>query len=475
VGALPLLVGGAADLPERQQTLRRTLAWSHDLLGPREQVLFRRLAVFVGGWTLEAAEAVCADAALPADEVLDRLQALVDSSLVRPLGTGAAEPRYGMLETLREYAGEELVRRGELERVRAAHAAFFARLAEPVAAARTIAPWVKAPSPAPTDEALECLEAEFGNLQAALDWWLTAGRPTEGLRLAVAFHAAWSRLGQYALGRRWLEAMLDLADRTAPASALRLERAVALTEAGTLAGYQGDNEQARAFHRRSVGVWRELDHAPGLAIALANLGLAEWVAGDAAQATGLLEEALIRSRTADVPHTVAISLRNLGLVARSQGQYARAAALFREAEAQSLPPGWFREYSRARSLSCLGRVAYLQQDLVQARTFLHQAFETIRRAGVTGQALADCLDWQAALESAQGDLVRAVRLFGAADTHWRTSGAHRYAPDEAAYARDVAELRAALEDRTFATGWAEGGAMPSQQAIAYALRELAWA
>lgn len=373
---------------------------------------------------------------------------------------------------MHEYARERLVLSGELEHLRAAHAAFYSRLAEPAAAARTIAPWIRTPSPALTDAAIERLEAEFDNVQAALDWWLTDGRPAEGLRLAVAFHALWSRRGQYALGRHWLETTLELADRMAPANSCRLERAVALTEAGTLAGYQGDNEQARTFHRRSVEAWRELDHAAGLSIALANLGLAEWMAGDAEQALVLLEEALIRSRTADVPHTVAISLRNLGLIARSHGQYARAEALFREAAAQALPPGWFRGYSMARSLSCLGRLACLQHDLSRARALFQRAFEVIRQVGVTGQALADCLDWQAALEAQEGEMARAVRLFGAADRHWRTSGAHRYAPDEAAYARDLAAVRAALDEQAFAAGWAEGAAMLPEQAIAYALHEL---
>jgi tetratricopeptide (TPR) repeat protein len=244
-----------------------------------------------------------------------------------------------------------------------------------------------------------------------------------------------------------------------------------LTDAGTHAARQGDNERARTFHRGSVDLWRELDYAPGVAVALANLGLAEWVAGDAHNATALLEEALTRSRAANLPHTVAICLRNLGLVARSQGQYARAESLFNEAMAQPLPAGWQRGYSVARSLSCLGRVAYLQHDLTQARALLQQAFEVIRQGGVTGQALADCLDYQAALEVEQGEAVRAVRLFGAAHTHWQTSGAQRYLPDEAAYERDLAAARATMDDQTFATAFAEGAALRPLDAIAYALRE----
>ncbi|MBV9581726.1 MAG: XRE family transcriptional regulator, partial [Chloroflexi bacterium] len=217
---LPVLTGGAADLPERQQTLRSTLVWSFDLLEPAAQVLFRRLAVFVGGWTLEAAEAICADATLAAGDVLNRLQELVDSSLVRRLETGTREPRYGQLETVREYAGEELVTSGELERIRAAHAVFYTRLAEPAAAAQTSAPWVGGQAPALTDAALDRLEAELDNLQAALDWWATTGRPAEGLHLAVGLSPLWSRRGHYAAGRRWLEALLELADQPAPAGAL---------------------------------------------------------------------------------------------------------------------------------------------------------------------------------------------------------------------------------------------------------------
>ena len=182
----------------------------------------------------------------------------------------------------------------------------------------------------------------------------------------------------------------------------------------------------------------------------------------------MLEEALVRSREANVPHTVAISLRDLGLIARSQGDYARAETLFSEAAACPLPTGWFRGYSVARSVSCLGRVAYLQGDLSRARALLRQAFEAIQEAGVTGQALADCLDWQAALEARAGDIVRAVRLFGAADNHWRASAAHRYQPEDAAYAQDLARARAGLDPDAFASAWAEGAAMDPAQAIAYA-------
>jgi predicted ATPase/DNA-binding XRE family transcriptional regulator len=468
---LPLLTRGSADLPQRQQTLRATLAWSHDLLDPAAQALFRRLAVFVRGATLEALEAVCAGADLRAQQVLDGLQLLADNSLVRRLDGSDDEPRFGMLDTIREYAHEELVASGELEAVRARHAEFYSRLAEPPdAAAGSI--WLWAQSPVLSDQVLNLLEAELDNATAALEWWLITSRVTEGLRLAVALNWVWSRRGHYATGRRWLETMLELAERVAPSTAFRAERAVALTEVGTLASRQGDPVQTLAFFRRSLSVWRELGHAPGLAMALATLGQAEWAAGDTAQAVALLDEALSLGRAANVPHTVAISLRNLGLVARSLGDYERAEDLFGQAGAQALPPGWYRGYSLARSVSCLGRVAFLRNDMPRARECFRQAFEVIRESGVTGQALADCLDWQAALEAKQGEVLRAVRLFGAADQHWRASGAQRYLPDEAAYESDLALARVDSEERAFAAAWAEGAAMQPVQAVAYALREL---
>src|SRR5262249_52375234 len=154
-----------------------------------------------------------------------------------------------------------------------------------------------------SDQVLDQLETELDNETTALDWFLAAPRVAEGLRLAVALNWVWSRRGQYAAGRRWLEAMLDKADRTAPSAAFRAERAVALTAVGPLLSGREETEQTLAFFRRSPEEWRHLAHAPGPAMALAPLGLAEWTAGDPRRATGLLDEALSRGRAANVPHT----------------------------------------------------------------------------------------------------------------------------------------------------------------------------
>ena len=144
-------------------------------------MLFRRLAVFAGGWTLEAAEAVCADAALPADEVLDGLQEMVDRSLVRRLDDTGGEPRFGMLETVREYAREQLALSGELERLRASHAEFYSQLGTPWSSVgHTNWPWLWAQSPELIHQALDLLEAELDNFNAALDWWSTGDRWPRG-------------------------------------------------------------------------------------------------------------------------------------------------------------------------------------------------------------------------------------------------------------------------------------------------------
>jgi len=163
-----------------------------------------------------------------------------------------------MLETVRVYAGEQLALSGELDRMRGSHAEFYSQLGTAWSSAGDANwPSIWAHSPELIHQALDLLEPELDNLNAALEWWSTSGQLAEGLRLAVALNSLWSWLGQYAIGRHWLEAMLDLADRTAPPPTFGAERAVALTEAGTLANYHGDNEQARTFHRRSVALWRE--------------------------------------------------------------------------------------------------------------------------------------------------------------------------------------------------------------------------
>jgi predicted ATPase len=278
---LKLLVGGARDLPSRQQTLRGTIAWSYDLLEEPEKRLFRRLAVFVGGCTLETAEAVCnADRGLGVD-VLDGVTSLVDKSLLKQEAQADGEPRLLMLETIREFGLERLAESGEAEAMRRQHAAFFLRLSEeayPKMLSAEQSTWYRR------------LEVEHDNLRAALRWTLESQEAQMGLRLAGALFAFWRSCNHSREGRSWLEQVLAQPGAKAPTAA----RAKALFGAGTMAFFQGDFPAARQLLEESVMVGQELGAAGmrNLAHALTTLGHAILLQGDPTTARELAGEDL---------------------------------------------------------------------------------------------------------------------------------------------------------------------------------------
>jgi predicted ATPase/transcriptional regulator with XRE-family HTH domain len=277
---LPLLTGGAADLPERQQTLRTTLAWSHELLGPGEQAVFRRLAVFAGGWTLEAAEAVCADAELPAEAVLDHLEVLVDSSLVRRLDAAGGEPRFGMLETVREYAEEQLVGSNEAEASRARHRDWCLRLVADAAPR-----WQDS-------QQVADLDRERDNLRAALRWTLDTRDVEAALRLAIGCWPLWYVRGRYAEGRAWLADVLGLA--TPPDQAALRSRALA--HAGHLAYCEGDADAAERLLREALATAEAAGDPHSIGIAAQFLGNVSKLRGKLTEAERQYERALALAR-----------------------------------------------------------------------------------------------------------------------------------------------------------------------------------
>jgi predicted ATPase/DNA-binding CsgD family transcriptional regulator/DNA-binding XRE family transcriptional regulator len=476
-----LLTGGSRTALPKQQTLSATLDWSYELLSESERRLFERLAVFAGGWTLEAAEAVGSDDELAGEEVLELLARLVHKSLVVAEEQADGTARYRLLETMREYAGQRLAARGpaEVAAARGRHAVFYSAVASQLGPVAQTTPSA-ASGDAPIEVVRDRIEAGYDNLRAALGWWLAQGRPVEGLGLAHALGFFWLARGLYAEGRRWLEAMLALADRTvrcASATAVpsRL-RADALSWLGGMASAQGSYTQARASYEASVALWRELGDLVMLADDLALLGLNRWLAEDAAAAIAALEESLRLCRANAIPGETATTLRHLGMIARWQGQYERAVALLREAvaEAEAQPAGaYHRAVNVTFGLAELGRAAYLQGDSPQAETALRNAVGVIRETGLAGECLTNCLDWVGALEGAHGRPVRATQLFGAADAQWRASGAARYATDRPAYERDLATVRAALDEEAFAAAWAEGQGLSWDDAVALAENALA--
>jgi tetratricopeptide (TPR) repeat protein len=451
---LTLLTGGARDLPERQQTLRGAIAWSYDLLSPKEQALFRRLAVFVGGWTLEAAEAICATPesaeALPLD-ILDGVGALVDKSLVRQQERADGESRCAMLETIREYGLEQLSASGEAATLQKQHADFFLGLAE------TLESRVEAPDGAAW---LDRLEQEHDNLRAALRWFGATGEVERGLRLGGALRLFWFSRGYPTEGRERLADLLALPGGRSSA------RANALDSAGFLARYQGAYTAAQSLISESLAIRRELGDRRGEADALANLGFVILHQGEYAEARSLYQGSLDINRELGNEQGVADALSHLALAAFYEDDYDSARAL----DEQSLAI-WRRAGDRqgiSWALYELGNVFLAQGDDAAAnRSFvesLAQARELRSQLGI-----AWSLSGFARLAAAHARPTLALRLAGAATALHELIGMPLTPAELAEFEKRIAPARRALGEAAAETAWAEGLALAVEQAISEAL------
>ena len=331
--SLPLLGGGARDLPERQRTLRDAIAWSYDLLEADEKVLFGRLSVFAGGFTLEAAEAVCGPGTdRPEDgNVLDGLAALADSSLLVSRSQTSAgheddEPRFTMLETIREYAAERLQASGEAEEGRRSHALYYLALAEaaqPEVSARMLSEW------------MTILEEEHDNLRAALRWAIRVGEVDLGAQLGLMLWRFWSERYYISEGRRWLESVLALgepegetggADPTLPARRWAFLHLVT----GILAAGQGDYDRAVALYEESLALYQDLGHERGTSGPLRELGDVAYHRGDYERAVLLSEQALAISREFGSAFGSGLAVCTLADALRARGEIERARTLLEE-------------------------------------------------------------------------------------------------------------------------------------------------
>src|SRR6266508_4585206 len=607
---LRLLTKSARDGPARQQTLYHTIAWSEQLLDPDLQALFARLAVFVGGFSAEAAEAIAAKLRIENEElrkdhtesqfsifnfqfsILDGLAALLDHSVLRQEVLADGAPRFRMLETIREYALEQLAARGELDTLRRRHATYFLALAE------AAEPQLQGP-----DQRLwlDGLEVEHDNLRAALTYCLEAGdvRPGVrdqsdspnlsppasslaeiGLRLAAALGEFWWPRGHLKEGRHWLARVLEWSD--APPAA----RAKALYRAGELAYGQADYHAAMPLLEQSLALYRQLEDKRGLACVLRGLGNTHSALGDEPQTAtlhaeslalfqevgdtwgiawmlleigrtepdparkrALLEQSLALARRGGYKRTTATALGSLGKLAHSKGQHPQADQLFQEALAlgRELRDTWivvsmlielgllardqgeharatalleeslalFREigfrHGVAWALQGLGDVARNQGDLGRAALLfeeckrmcqevgnkegsaialgnlafialaqgsseeaaaLYRESLALRRELGDERGVAKCLEELAEVAVAQDRPERAVRLLAAAAA--LRDRVNAQAPfilvaNRTARDRTLAAARARLSDAVFAAAWAEGRAMPLEQAIADAL------
>jgi len=436
--ALPLLTGGARDVPEHQRTLRATIEWSHDLLDPGSKVLFGRLSVFAGSFPVAAAEEVC-------DANLDSLGSLVDLSLLKPI----ADDRFLMLETIREYSTEQLEESGEADELRRRHANAFRALAAECYARRVDA----------ETEYSERLESDHDDLRAALEW-LAIHDPDGELELAGALGWFWMSHSHLAEGRRRLTDALARSNAGGPI------RATALTAAGGLACWQGDADECRALLGEGIALWRELGDVAELASGLDTLGWAFFAAGDNMPALEGFEESLALRRDLGDPLGEVRSLVGVCQVLVAEGEVERAEPLSRQLLDLSRQRGDLR--SEHFAYHFLGDCALIQGDCVEAED---RYKESLRAALPLGDLLETSFEVQGVGMSAagKGDWARGVRLAAAGVALWESLGATIAVPFwDALLERYIDAAREQLGEEGDAV-WAEGHAMSFDNAVTLAL------
>jgi predicted ATPase/DNA-binding CsgD family transcriptional regulator len=446
---LALLTGGARDAPARQRTLRDAIAWSHGLLTAEERALFRRLAVFVDGFTLEAAEAVAGGAG--GGDVLDGVSSLVDKGLLHPAGHPDQEPRFAMLETIRAYALEQLAESGEEAVARDAHLGHFLALAE------RAEPELTGPDQIAW---LDRLEVEHHNLGAALAWASEGERLERGLRLAGALLRYWEHHSHYAEGGRWLERALARAEVVAAPV-----RAKALHAAGVVAFWQGDRARAEAALGEALDLFRAAGDDYGAAFALNRLGTLALQAGDHDRAAALFAEAGPLIRAVSDEDGIAALDGQLGYAALLRGDHDRAVAHLQEALARYRRLG--SALGAGRVLIHLGRGLTERGEAARALPLLREALAYDRAAG-NRWYLAEALEALAAAAVGLGEAERAARLSGAAGALRDVLGAPVPPPDRALVEAGAAAARERLGEAGFAAALETGRALTPEEAAAEA-------
>jgi non-specific serine/threonine protein kinase len=450
---VPVPGAGPRDAPARHRTIQDAIAWSYALLAPEEQVVFRRLAVFAGGWTLEAAAAVCG---LPLPTTLERIEALVDQSLVHPGAATAGPPRFGLLETIREFGLDRLVEGSEEAATRARHATYFRDLAITLDLHHSV----------PGDTAwLPWLGPEMDNLRQALGWFVAEGDALSLATLSAALPNVWLTFGQLSEGRAWLTRAMARDDGVPTAMRSRTRG-----WAGFLAMYQGEFAVAEALLDEGLALAREADDAFRLAEALLNRGTLALRQGELDRAAALAEEAARGFRTletelAAAPLMVALALGNLADITLMAGKLPLAIARYEEAiEAARVPGGaWARShplcglgYARLREGDVAGAAACFLEAITLSWTIRDEAF------------LARLLWAMAAAAAERGHGTVAARLIGAADTVDARTGATMWPLDRALADACLAQVGRALGPDALAAARRAGSLWTLQEAVAIA-------
>lgn len=492
---LKLLTGGARDLPTRHQTLRNTLEWSYDLLNQDEKILYARLSVFVGGFTFEAAEAVCnAEGKL---DILEGLTSLVNNSLLRQQETSDGESRFGMLETIRAYALERLTESGEMDALHAGHAQYYGSIILNHAGLQIYSSnslhW------------LNWFEQELDNIRATLNWGLSS---PQGIQLGTVIVSLlfwfWYRRGHFMEGLEWADKYLRVpaVQNTPPL------RALALASSGMMALWQGkqdialsklqealsivqmlEDDQMVATTRMANGIafinmGRDGDAQPLLeqssqffkktdqryfhALTLVHLGNAELGLGNPEQSRAYHEEALSEARAINENWLISFALNNLGEVARTQGQFDLARKYYEECEALLQTTGDRGDV--ARFVHNLGYIAQHEEEFELAESQFRKSLTMFRRLG-NRRGIAECLAGLAGLKAQQGQIEWGTIMLSAAETVLKVTGGAWWPADRLEVERNREMMMSALSADEFAKAQKTGMAMNIDQAIAFASNE----
>jgi non-specific serine/threonine protein kinase len=478
---LDLLTGGPTDDPSRLRTMRAAIAWSYDLLTPEEQALFRRLSVFAGGFTLEAAEYISLDevgesggrevgedgtegtgkpspgpqspsphfapsAALSTQHsVLNLVSSLIDKNLVRRADEMDGEPRFAMLETIREYGGEQLVANGEETAARRAHAAWCLALSD-------IAP--ADPGPRSVDPSwIGAIERDHENLRATLAWMIATGDATGAIDLAGNLVRFWYLHSYIREGGDWLEQALAMpnACRT-PAHV----RAKALTGHGLILHWRGDNDRADAMLGESLELWESIDDLQGIAYVHFVRGMIAKNLDQEEVASAAFEQALELHRQVGARPWAAFTQVHLGCIAFGEDDLERAESLFNQAlaEFQTMNDPW----GMSHALSYLGLLACERGNMPEAADHFRQGLAYWNRVG-RRESLADWLVRVATLAARSGEATTAARLFGASETLREAAGIVYGRAERKIYDQTTQSLRIRLGQTAFASACAAGGSL----------------
>jgi predicted ATPase/transcriptional regulator with XRE-family HTH domain len=509
---LEVLSEGARDLPARQRSLRSAISWSYDLLAEEEQTLFARLGVFVGGFTLEAADSVGVGVSIPAptpnpQALTPTLGSLVGKSLLLRAQGNNGEPRYRMLETVREYALLELEAREEEEfEARRRHAEYYLALAEAATANKTgpdQGTW------------LDRLQVDHDNLRAALRWLLDRGlgdpELTEmALRLGYGLYSFWDARGHFTEGRAWLTRILENAQTLASGETTQFRslRSRLMNTAGLMAWNQGDHPEARRLYEAALPIKRELGERRAVSsvlnnlailamergdyqaarelyveslqmargedkwlsgLVLNNLGLVCWEMGDVASAEGYYEESALLFREIEDRADLVLPLDNLGILATNQGDY--AAAQRYQQECLALCRELDHKNSLAHVLANMGFTAAEMGDYDAARRLYLEGLPMSQELGYR-RVVLKYLEGIADMSARLSRPLDAARLWGAAAGMRDAVKLAVAVPARARYEGRIASAREATGDEAFKSAWDQGRSLPVEQAVAAALAEL---